>query len=129
MKEMKRKTHLSILFPILLLIHTIGFSNAQAFVVLKCARSTPIERFRNADAVFTGEVIRVTNYRKFSKVKLKVLKPLKNVHAENMTVFTARVDPESAHLELGESYLVYAHMQNGKLFTGGGFYTIKIKNV
>ena len=105
-----RYTKLSLPFIILLLL------SSESVFACSCVISTPAEDFRTADAVFYGKVIDIDD--QFG-VRFQVGKSWKLVEAQEAIVYTG--DPAKEGCAYGfrksESYIVYASMQSGKLYT------------
>ena len=82
-------------------------------------RPESVERdFKAAAAVFQGEVIRVRTAGSLREARLRVSRAWKGVEAEEVTVFESAYSAESPHYQTGESYLVFAGLRDGELFTG-----------
>jgi hypothetical protein len=73
---------------------------------------------KKSAAVFSGEVLEIKNGPNFMEARFRVERSWKGVEAEEVTVLTYSINAESPHYRLGEKYLVFAVIQNGKLFTG-----------
>ena len=72
--------------------------------------------FKKSDAVFVGEVIEANDAGNFREARLRVEQSWKGVETSEVIVIAPRTI-ESAHYRAGERYLVFASLQNGKLFT------------
>ena len=72
---------------------------------------------KQSAAVFSGEVLEVKNGRNFIEARLRVERSWKGVEAEEVYVL-AENTAESPHYRVGEEYLVFAGIQDGKLITG-----------
>jgi hypothetical protein len=81
-----------------------------------CVKSTPAENFQAADAVFYGKVVSVDDQ---SGARFQVGKSWQLVGEEEAVVYTGDPAKEGCAWEFrkGESYIVYASMQKGKLYT------------
>lgn len=78
-----------------------------------------VERdFQGAAAVFLGEVVRLKNTEGLREARLKVSRAWKGVDAGEVMVFEPADSAESPHYRVGVSYLVFAGLRDGKLFTG-----------
>jgi len=73
--------------------------------------------FKNSTAVFSGEVVEIRSGVNFLQAQFRVEHSWKGVKAEQVSVFTENT-AESPHYRVGEKYLVFAGIREGKLFTG-----------
>ena len=73
--------------------------------------------FKNSTAVFSGEVVEIRSGVNFLQAQFRVEHSWKGVEAEQVSVFTENT-AESPHYRVGEKYLVFAGVRDGKLFTG-----------
>ena len=73
--------------------------------------------FKNSTAVFSGEVVQIRSGVNFLQAQFRVEQSWKGVEAEEVSVFTENA-AESTHYRVGEKYLVFAGIRDGKLFTG-----------
>ena len=76
---------------------------------------------KQSAAVFVGEVLQVRNGRNYHylEARFRVESSWKGVEAEEVSVFTEGESvAESPHYGVGQKYLVFAGMRDGKLFTG-----------
>lgn len=76
---------------------------------------------KKSAAVFVGEVLQVRNGRNYHylEARFRVESSWKGVEAEEVSVFTESESvAESPHYRVGQNYLVFAGMLDGKLFTG-----------
>jgi len=81
---------------------------------------------KRAAAVFTGEVLEIKTGSNFVEARFQVECSWKGVEAEEVYVI-AENTAESPHYRVGEEYLVFAGIQNGKLFTGNCSRTKKVE--
>jgi len=72
---------------------------------------------KNSTAVFSGEVVEIRSGVNFLQAQFRVEHSWKGVKAEQVSVFTENT-AESPHYRVGEKYLVFAGIREGKLFTG-----------
>ncbi|MDQ3687368.1 MAG: hypothetical protein M3430_17480 [Acidobacteriota bacterium] len=73
---------------------------------------------KNSAAVFVGEVVKVTDAGNLSKARLKVIVSWKGAEAKEVVVMFNDNHAESPHYRVGQSYLVFAGVSDGKLVTG-----------
>ena len=73
--------------------------------------------FKNSTAIFSGEVVEIRSGVNFLQARFRVERSWKGVEAEQVSVFTENT-AESPHYRVGEKYLVFAGIRDGKLFTG-----------
>ena len=73
--------------------------------------------FKNSTAVFSGEVVQIRSGVNFLQAQFRVEHSWKGVEADQVSVFTENT-AESPHYRVGEKYLVFAGIRDGKLFTG-----------
>lgn len=81
---------------------------------------------KQSAAVFSGEVIEIKKGGNFTEARFRVQRSWKGVAAEEVSVIETDVEVESPHYSLGEKYLVFAEVRNGKLFTGNCSRTKKV---
>ena len=72
---------------------------------------------KNSTAVFSGEVLEIRSGVNFLQARFRVERSWKGVEAEQVSVLTENT-AESTHYRVGEKYLVFAGIRDGKLFTG-----------
>src|SRR6266850_4118755 len=72
---------------------------------------------KNSTAVFSGGVLEIRSGVNFLQARFRVERSWKGVEAEQVSVLTENT-AESPHYRVGEKYLVFAGMRDGKLFTG-----------
>jgi hypothetical protein len=72
---------------------------------------------KNSTAVFSGEVLEIRSGVNFLQARFRVERSWKGVEAEQVSVLTENT-AESPHYRVGEKYLVFAGIRDGKLFTG-----------
>ena len=72
---------------------------------------------KNSAAVFSGEVLEIRSGVNFLQARFRVEHSWKGVEAEQVSVLTENT-AESPHYRVGEKYLVFAGIRDGKLFTG-----------
>jgi hypothetical protein len=72
---------------------------------------------KNSTAVFLGEVFEIRSGVNFLQARFRVKRSWKGVEAEQVSVLTENT-AESPHYRVGEKYLVFAGIRDGKLFTG-----------
>ena len=119
---------------ILLLLLTVTYlqPSYRANTTARCLnepRSVKLALKKSA-AVFVGEVLQVRNGRNYHylEARFRVESFWKGVEAEEVSVFTVGESiAESPHYRAGQRYLVFAGMQDGKLFTGSCSRTKKVE--
>jgi len=72
---------------------------------------------KQSAAVFAGEVLEMKNGGNYIEARLRVERSWKGVEGEEVLVLTDSTT-ESPHYRVGEKYLVFAGIRDGKLFTG-----------
>ncbi len=72
---------------------------------------------KKSTAVFSGEVLEIRSGVNFLQARFRVERSWKGVEAEEVFVSTDG-SAESPHYRVGEKYLVFAGIRNGKLYTG-----------
>ena len=72
---------------------------------------------KSSTAVFSGEVLEIRSGVNFLEARFRVERSWKGVEAEQVFVLTENT-AESPHYRVGEKYLVFAGIRDGKLFTG-----------
>jgi hypothetical protein len=82
--------------------------------------------FKKSDAVFVGEVLEANDAASFREARLRVEQSWKGVETSEVIVLAPRTI-ESAYYRVGERYLVFASLQNGKLFTANCSRTKRIE--
>ena len=78
---------------------------------------SPKGTLKNSNAVFSGEVLEIRSGVNFLEARFRVEHSWKGVEAEEVSVLTENT-AESPHYRVGEKYLVFAGVRDGKLFTG-----------
>ena len=73
---------------------------------------------KGSAAVFLGEVVSVRITEGLREARLRVSRAWKGVEAEEVTVFEPANSAESPQYQVGVSYLVFAGVRDGRLFTG-----------
>ena len=71
---------------------------------------------KNSTAIFSGEVLEIRSGVNFLQARFSVERSWKGVEAEQVSVLTENT-AESPHYRVGENYLVFAGIRDGKLFT------------
>ena len=82
---------------------------------------------KNSTAVFSGEVLEIRSGVNFLQARFRVERSWKGVEAEQVSVLTENT-AESSHYRVGEKYLVFAGIRDGKLFTGNCSRTKRLEN-
>ena len=72
---------------------------------------------KQSAAVFSGEVLEIRNDGNYLAARFRVERSWKGVAAEEVSVITVDT-AESPHYRIGEKYLVFAGIRDGKWFTG-----------
>lgn len=72
---------------------------------------------KQSTAVFSGEVLETKSGTNFLEARFRVDRFWKGISSEEVSVSTDAT-AESPHYRVGETYLVFAGLQQGKLFTG-----------
>ena len=72
---------------------------------------------KKSTAVFSGEVLETKSGVNFLQARFRVERSWKGVEADEVFVLTDG-SAESPHYRVGENYLVFAGIRDGKLFTG-----------
>lgn len=72
---------------------------------------------KQSAAVFSGEVLQIESGGNYLEVRLRVERSWKGVSTEEVAVLTDST-VESPHYRVGDKYLVFAGIRDGKLFTG-----------
>ena len=75
------------------------------------------ETVKKSTAVFLGEVLETKSGINFLQARFRVERSWKGVEADEVLVITDG-SAESPHYRVGEKYLVFAGIRDGKLFTG-----------
>lgn len=104
-----------------LFIFMVSFiSNYESNSVVRCViEPKSVEGALNSSqAVFAGEVVEVKTVDGVSEARFRVEQIWKGVETEEIAVLENSDFAESPHYQKGESYLVFASMRDGKLFTG-----------
>ncbi|HEX9424856.1 MAG TPA: hypothetical protein VF899_16575 [Pyrinomonadaceae bacterium] len=81
---------------------------------------------KQSAAVFSGEVLEMKNGGNYIEARLRVERSWKGVEAEEVSVL-ADSTTESPHYRVGQKYLVFAGIRDGKLFTGNCSRTKKLE--
>lgn len=81
---------------------------------------------KQSAAVFSGEVLEMKSGGNYLEARLRVEHSWKGVEAEEVSVL-ADSTTESPHYRVGQKYLVFAGIQEGKLFTGNCSRTKKLE--
>jgi hypothetical protein len=81
---------------------------------------------RRSTAVFSGEVLEIKSGGNFLVVRFRVERFWKGVTSEEVSV-SSDSTVESPHYRVGEKYLVFAGLHEGKLFTGSCSRTRKLE--
>jgi len=81
---------------------------------------------KQSAAVFSGEVLEMKNGGNYIEARLRVERSWKGVEAEEVSVL-ADTTTESPHYRVGQKYLVFAGIRDGKLFTGNCSRTKKLE--
>jgi hypothetical protein len=84
------------------------------------------DTFKKSAAVFVGEVVEVNDAGTLKEARLRVEQSWKGVETKEITVLATRT-AESPRYKAGERYLVFASLQDGKLFTGNCSRTKKME--
>ncbi|HYG64571.1 MAG TPA: hypothetical protein VEL74_18470 [Thermoanaerobaculia bacterium] len=95
----------------------LALTGADAALACSCAPSPPPqEALQQAGAVFTGTVVAVDTSGLSSTVRLRVEKGWKGAKCGEVTVVTSADSAACGYdFQVGQSYLVYADKQKGKL--------------
>lgn len=100
---------------------TLGLSAADVALACSCAPApAPAEARDQADAVFTGTVVEITPDRSgnYSVVRFQVQQVWKGTRCREVTVTTGLSDLNCGYaFQTGQTYLVYAYSEKGKLNT------------
>ena len=72
---------------------------------------------KKSTAVFSGEVLETKSGINFLEARFRVERSWKGVEADEVLVITDG-SAESPHYRVGEKYLVFAGLREGKFFTG-----------
>ena len=94
----------------------------RCFIEPKSVKSA----LKQSAAVFSGEVLEIKKGGNFTEALFRVERSWKGVEVEEVSVSESDSTAESPHYRVGERYLVFAGIQNGKLFTGNCSRTKKI---
>lgn len=81
---------------------------------------------RKSAAVFVGEVMEINDASSLKEVRLRVDRSWKGIETEEVIVLVTRTS-ESPRYAVGERYLVFANLQDGKLLTGNCSRTKRIE--
>jgi len=112
-----------------ILVATTNGAHARARVAPpRCMRLSTVERIRISHAVFTGRVLEIQESEGIQEVKFKLSKSWKYVRTKEVAV-TNYIHHEGPYFKRGNSYLVFASLQNGSLVTGGCSGTIEVEKV
>jgi hypothetical protein len=106
-----------------ILLLAVSFTHLTAHVSnspFRClVEPESIERdFKWSAAVFLGEVVELKNTEGLKEAHLRVSRVWKGLADVEVTVFEPANSAESPHYRVGISYLVFAGVRDGKLFTG-----------
>ncbi len=101
-----------LLLPCLLPSHYAN-SNTRCLVEPKSVKGA----LKASAAVFSGEVLETKSGVNFLQARFRVENSWKGVETDEVFVTTENA-AESTHYRVGEKYLVYAGIRDGKLFTG-----------
>ena len=82
---------------------------------------------KNSTAVFSGEVLEIRSGVTFLEARFRIERSWKGVEEEQVSVLTENT-AESTHYRVGEKYLVFAGIRNGKLFTGNCSRTKRVED-
>jgi hypothetical protein len=82
--------------------------------------------FKKSNAVLVGEVIEVKDAGALKEARLRVEQSWKGVETKEVIVLATRT-AESPRYQVGERYLIFASLQNGKLLTGTCSRTKKVE--
>ena len=82
---------------------------------------------KKSTAVLVGEVIEVKDTGTLKEARLRVEQSWKGVETKEIIVLATRT-AESPRYQVGERYLVFAGLQNGKLLTGACSRTKKVEH-
>lgn len=95
----------------------LSLAGADAALACSCAPSPPPkESLQQASAVFTGTVLAADTRGGISTVRLRVERSWKGARCGEVTVTTAADSATCGYdFQVGQSYLVYADKQRGKL--------------
>lgn len=88
-------------------------STMRCFVEPKSVK----DALKRSTAVFSGEVLETKSGVNFLQARFRVERSWKGVEADEVLVITDG-SAESPHYRVGEKYLVFAGIRDGKLFTG-----------
>ena len=124
---------------------TLQIVYVVAIIVIGCVKGaactcenprTPAQEFETVDAVFSGNVVKMTELKTEQGliegylVKFSVEKSWKLIDRREVIIFTAGVGMCGFPFDVGETYLVYAIRGNRKELTTGVCYkTAKLKFV
>lgn len=76
---------------------------------------------KKSTAVFSGDVLEIRSGVNFLQARFRVERSWKGVEAEQVSVLTENT-AESPHYRVGEKYLVFAGIRDGKLFTSSPYF-------
>src|SRR5690348_13992737 len=85
----------------------------------RCMTTTPAQGFEQADAVFRGRVTNI-GFHWFSStepVTFAVEQSSKGIDSNQVVVYAAPYDSEGYRFQSGTTYIVYAYLSDGKLYT------------
>ena len=90
----------------------------QASTAVRCAPQlkSVAGTLKQSDAVFVGEVIEANDATSFREARLRVEQSWKGAETSEVRVVAPRTI-EAPRYQVGERYLVFASLQDGKLFT------------
>jgi len=100
----------------------------QATTAVRCAPQlkSVAGALKQSDAVFVGEVLEANDATSFREARFRVEQSWKGAETSEVIVVAPRTI-EAAHYQVGERYLVFASLQNGKLFTANCSRTKRIE--
>lgn len=103
----------------LLIFAAFFYDNPGANTVARCTvQPKSVEgAVKKSDAVFVGEVVEVNDAGSLKEARFRVEQSWKGAETKEVTVAATRT-AESPRYKVGERYLVFAGLQNGKLLTG-----------
>ena len=108
--------HLIALVAGLLLTTIVSDANP---IAPKCELASLATHFRDANVVFSGEVIHIRRSGDLGEIRFRVLRSWKHVNDREITVAANPAIPETVDFVKGRHYLVFAAMFQGRLFAGG----------
>ena len=106
-----------VLFLLTCLTYIPPYHGANSSMRCLIEPKSPKGTLKNSNAVFSGEVLEIRSGVNFLEARFRVEHSWKGVEAEEVSVLTENT-AESPHYRVGEKYLVFAGVRDGKLFTG-----------